>query len=473
MTRIDPSEAAFVRNSYADPNGRVFRWQGGLYRAIRNAQAAQRYRQLLESGAAARLEAAGLVQTEIADLSLDGYDLVLKHREAPFVSFGIEWCADMLKEAALVTCNVNIELAAHGLTTQDAHSENILFDGPRAVFIDFGSIVPLVSNAPWAPTDQFCRFFLYPLQLMASGHERLARALLIYDRANAVRQEDVLAVGLRPVFAAPVPGVKQKAGNVARKIIPQALHPAARKTLRALRAQRAGDEAAALPMPAMVQRLRREVEAISVAHPKTAWSDYYDGKFPAFTPSDDWTPKHRSVWEVLTRTQPRTVLDIGSNRGWYAQLAARLHSQVVTLETDESCAAQLYLDARKASLPMLSLVMDFGNPSPGYGICNNSRPPATERVRCDMVLALALIHHLVFKQAMEFEQVVEGLSVFSRRWLLLEFIPKEDRYVKDWWSEKRAWYTQEHLIACLRKSFKDVQVFPSHPEPRELLLCTK
>ena len=151
MTTISPSEAAFLRNSYADPNGRVFRWQGGLYRAIRGPQVAQRYRQLLESGAAPRLEAAGLVQTAVTDLSLDGYDLVLKHHEMPFVSYGIEWCADMLKEAALVTCDVNIELAAQGLTTQDAHSENILFDGPRAKFIDFGSIVPLVPNTPWVP----------------------------------------------------------------------------------------------------------------------------------------------------------------------------------------------------------------------------------------------------------------------------------------------------------------------------------
>jgi len=473
MIRIDPKEAAFLRDSYADPNGRVFRWQGGLYRAVRGPDVAQRCRQLLESDAAGRLEAAGLVQTQVADLSLDGYDLILKHHEVPFVSYGMEWCADMLKEAALVTCDLNLELASHGLTTQDAHSENILFDGPRPVFIDFGSIVPLAADKPWIPADEFCRFFLYPLQLMAEGHGHIARALLFYDRLRALKQEDLIALGLCPAYGAQAGRVKERFAGIARKVLPSALRPAARKALSMARPARSSGGAAPPSAPATIRQLRRAVEEIRIAHPKTSWSAYYDDRFPSFSPSDEWTPKHRAVLEVLKRIQPGTLLDVGSNRGWYAQLAARRGARVVTFDTDESCAAKLFLDARAASLPILSLVMDFQNPTPGFGVRNDTRAPATERIRCDMVLALALIHHLVFKQALDFAQITEGLSNFCNRWLLLEFVPKEDRYVRDWWSEWRSWYSLEGLIDCLRKSFKEVQVLPSHPEPRKLLLCAK
>jgi hypothetical protein len=90
-----------------------------------------------------------------------------------------------------------------------------------------------------------------------------------------------------------------------------------------------------------------------------------------------------------------------------------------------------------------------------------------------MVLALALIHHLVFRQHLNFEMVVEGISIFSSRWLLLEFVTREDPLVRGLWSEKYAWYTEENLTACLRKTFREVQALPSYPEPRKLLLCTK
>jgi hypothetical protein len=46
----------------------------------------------------------------------------------------------------------------------------------------------------------------------------------------------------------------------------------------------------------------------------------------------------------------------------------------------------------------------------------------------------------------------------------VEFIPREDRYVKEWWTEERSWYTLENFIVALRKHFTRVEVLPSDPE---------
>ena len=41
----------------------------------------------------------------------------------------------------------------------------------------------------------------------------------------------------------------------------------------------------------------------------------------------------------------------------------------------------------------------------------------------------AIVHHLVFKQKESFETIVEKIARYTDRWLPIEFIPKEDKYV--------------------------------------------
>jgi len=224
---------------------------------------------------------------------------------------------------------------------------------------------------------------------------------------------------------------------------------------------------------AFLQKVRREVEALTLPPPKGGWSEYYKDCFPSFSPSEEWTTKEHSVRQALLDSRPGSVLDIGSNVDWYSQLAALLGCRVVAIDTDEGCVAQLYRDIKKKNLPILPLVMDFRAPSPGYGLGNLAALPATARLKCDMVMALALVHHLVFKQHLNFEQIIAGLSIFSTRWLLVEFIPREDMYVRDWWSERYSWYNLENFVAVLRRHFHRVESYASFPDPRVLLLCEK
>jgi hypothetical protein len=90
-----------------------------------------------------------------------------------------------------------------------------------------------------------------------------------------------------------------------------------------------------------------------------------------------------------------------------------------------------------------------------------------------MVLALALVHHLVFKQGRKFDYIVQALAAFSDKWLVVEFIPKEDRFVSEWWTEEYNWYTVEGFEEALSCHFRRIQRFPSYPEPRLMLVCER
>jgi hypothetical protein len=164
------------------------------------------------------------------------------------------------------------------------------------------------------------------------------------------------------------------------------------------------------------------------------------------------------------------MLDIGSNRGWHSQLATSIGvNNVVAFDTDETAVNRLYGDVRSQKQPILPLVMDFRNPSPETQIEESAR----DRLKCDVVLALALVHHLVFKHFLRFDKIVDTLLSFTKRTLVVEFIPKEDQFVSQWWSPPYYWYTLENFIAELRQHFRSVSVHPSDPKPRVLLVCEK
>jgi hypothetical protein len=98
---------------------------------------------------------------------------------------------------------------------------------------------------------------------------------------------------------------------------------------------------------------------------------------------------------------------------------------------------------------------------------------ATERLKCDLVLAFSLVKELVFERYFNFELIAEGLSSFSNRWLLVEFISREDREISAKWGDRFSWYTLDNFIAALRDHFSRVNILPGAAEDRVLLLCEK
>jgi hypothetical protein len=469
MVRIPSSEVHFHPTSFGDPVGRLFWWQGQLYRGISHGEESF-VRQLFQEGIVRRLLDKGLlVGTELTEFALDGYSLIVKHERIRVVSYCYEWCFEMLKVAALLLIDLEIELAQCRLTLKDGHPWNVLFEGTKPVYVDFGSVRPDEGSQTWRAYEEFCRFFVHPLRLMAHGQGRVARWLL-HDTYQGVLEPEV--VGLMRDDPSPLREIGKGLWRVGKGCIPTPLRPAASKGYDLLKAAIIGNKKSDSRLTWM-RNLRHEIAAITLPAARTSWSEYYRDSFHSFAPSEGWTPKHHSVYEVLSEVRPSSVVDIGSNRGWYSQLAAVLGSKVVGLDVDEVCVGQLYSEAKEKELPIVPLVMDFRSPSPGYGVCHQEGTPAMARLRCEFVLALALLHHLVFRQSLTFEQICEGLAALSERWLLVEFIPRGDRVVDEWWSEEYSWYTRENFVAALTRHFGSVKVYPSEHEPRILLLCEK
>jgi hypothetical protein len=104
--RLPAGEVTFHPSSFQDRHGRLFFWEGGLYRGI-NPDDAGFYRQVLERPLISSLcDRKLLIPTELADVTSEHWPLLLRHATVPFVTYPFEWCGAMLRDAALLVIDI-------------------------------------------------------------------------------------------------------------------------------------------------------------------------------------------------------------------------------------------------------------------------------------------------------------------------------------------------------------------------------
>ena len=78
---------------------------------------------------------------------------------------------------------------------------------------------------------------------------------------------------------------------------------------------------------------------------------------------------------------------------------------------------------------LLPLLLDLTNPSPAIGWSNDERQSIYQRRNPQLILALALVHHLVISNNIPMLKIAKLFSKISRH-LIIEFVPKNDSQVK-------------------------------------------
>jgi len=175
----------------------------------------------------------------------------------------------------------------------------------------------------------------------------------------------------------------------------------------------------------------------------------------------------------LASVRAKSVLDVGANTGHYAKLAADSGARVTACELDIAALTVCYERARREKLNILPLAVNVFSDSPTPGRGGVASPPPSERLRSDLVMGLALIHHVVAMQRMNIVRVSEILAALSSRWLLLEFAAPLKSKIGASPVPGLDDYTADDLESCLKQDFKMVRRFSSYPDERKLFLCEK
>ena len=137
---------------------------------------------------------------------------------------------------------------------------------------------------------------------------------------------------------------------------------------------------------------------------------------------------------VLERCRPARVLDIGANTGTYSLLAAKAGAEVVALDSDAAAIETLWRLAAEKSLPVTALVANIARPTPAAGWRNREQLSLLDRLdgQFDLVLMLAVIHHLILREQLPLAHIGELCASLTRRWLVLEWVPPSDPMYQEW-----------------------------------------
>ena len=421
--RVSTDSPHFEPGSFRDPDTRVFRHNGAVLRCLTQRALAD-WEQLAATDFFKRLSAERCVipTEQVGDRTglpaLDAkWAAVLKHETVPLVSYPYEWPFSMLRDAALLQLDVMRAALEEGMTLKDATPFNIQWVGPRPTFIDIGSFTAYHAGDPWAGYRQFCELFLYPLLLQAYRnvpfHAWLRGSL-----------EGIEAEQCRSLLSARDylrPGVLT---HVYLQAKAQARYGGSVRNIKAdLRAAGFG----ARLIKHNVAGLRRLVERLRWTPARSTWSGY---QHTHTYESDDLRRKAAFVHQVLTPRRWRAVWDFGCNTGVYSRLASQHADYVLAVDADHVVIDRLYRALKEEGCTnILPLVSDVANPSPGLGWRGRERRPLTERGTPDLILCLALMHHLVIGRNIPLVELIEWLAGFGAE-LVIEFVGRDDPMVR-------------------------------------------
>ena len=400
------STPARLAASFRDPSGHVYRQDGIVLRRV-NPVYRPDYDLLFGSGLHGELVEAGLlVPIEDRRDEPDG-GAVLRPEAVPTISYPYEWCFGELKDAALATLEIARRALDKGMVLKDASAYNVQFLRGRPVLIDTLSFERYQEGEPWIAYRQFCGHFLAPLALMALVDVRLGALL----RANIDGVPLDLASSLLPGATRLKPGLAIH------------LHAHGRASNeRASETVRKPPPFSKLNSLAQLDSLKGTVEGLRWEPKGTQWADYY-----AETNYTDaaMAEKRRLVAEYLKGVEG-TCWDLGANTGEFSRLAAGAGLDTVAWDVDPGAVERAYARKDPRVLPLLQ---DLTNPSPGLGWASAERDSLEARGPVDVVMALALVHHLALGNNVPLGDVAAYLARLGRR-AIVEFVPKEDSQVR-------------------------------------------
>lgn len=413
-------------SSFRDPSGFLFQDSGIFFRAV-NHSYREEYDAIVADSLFKNLMKKGwLLEHEELDSCPKEFYKILKPLNLPMISYPYEWSFGQLKDAALLTLEIQYFALESGYTLKDANGFNIQFFEGKPILIDSLSFERYQTDMPWIAYGQFIRHFYAPLALMSKVSLCLNQLLKIHLDGIPLR----VASELLPFTTKLQPSIlthihlhskfEEKYAN--SQIVEKNIARISKSNLLAI-----------------LDQLISSIKNLKPKHESTHWGDY-NGE--ASYSANSIESKKSILKNLSQKINFRSVWDFGSNDGTYTRIFSHLSQYSVAFDMDPVAVENNYLNGKNTSdTKTLALQMDLLNPSPALGWNHHERLSLKERGPVDLILCFALIHHLCLSHHISLGMLARFFSDLTSQ-LLIEFVPLDDPMA-------------QKLVSGRRDQFKD------------------
>jgi hypothetical protein len=448
--------------SYRDKNGFVVVEDQCVSRYVTHAYAAT-YDHLMNSGLYEILIKENLLipheTRSVPDWGKAIYYTILVPEFIPVVSFPYEWTPAQWKKVVITTLEINLIAIKYGMILKDASPFNLTFHKGNCVFIDTLSF-DFYENGPWVAYRQFCESMLGPIALMHYNSTEWSSLLMA-----SINGWNLLFIHRNLPFRS------YFSFNVLMHIH---WHASYSNTSKYKTAKSADVSLSSQKLVALWSMLHKSVSGWKLNRMPRHWSTYYETDIESPGYLDH---KTRIVMDILKRKANECVIDLGSNNGRFSLIASAYARRVIAVESDHGSMEQLIdLIHRQHISNISTIVADITQPVPGVGWHNEERQPLLKRLHGDMLLALALVHHLCISKNIPLEFVAQLFHEMTEQYLVIEFVPKSDPKVKQMLANRADVfddYTEEHFLSVFGSLFSLKETYSIDSSSRKLFVWEK
>ena len=395
-------------------------YEGRIYRIVTDDESKTLYQELFDDPEwMVKLFRAGMVQTRL--LGHDSNEnLILEHDRFYNQTMFHEWTYNQKKDLAMMVMRIQEHLVTKDCFLSDPHAFNVTTAGSVPMYFDFGSIV----RGPY-PEREWLRNFWLGQTYMESWFRTLG--------LSYAQLQDFINHTTRGRLAA-------QRDNIARLVA-----------------------------------MRRETE----------WSGYGGADINLDDSAAALPKKYRAVKDLLDQV-PKPIMsavDIGCNNGALTELLLRWGVERATgLDVDEPSIERLYARAKANNLPITAALSEPMALHGWHAIDWGDRKTwpkwyePSKRFCSDLVVAVALVHHLCYHRDLSFAYVAEVLAEYSSKWLVVEWIPSTDKHLNGEVNHSggdRRGYTEGEFLLAFGKHFTKVVATEPSTDHRKMYLMMK
>ena len=361
------------------------------------------------------------------------WSFYLQHDYINFISYPYEWSFYQLKDAALLHLELLKTSLENDWIIKDSTPYNIQFINNKPIFIDTPSFIKWEKDEGWDSYRQFCMMFLYPLMLRA--YLDLDFRLFLRSNLDGIDAEVLYkSLSLRKLL---------KKGVLSHVILPYFMERTILKKERdtAPAKERTKIKHSRISIIALVDSMINIVSKLNSKSSISAWADYdhintYE--------QDDNKIKKNFINQVTLSKSYNTVWDFGANTGLFSEHISKNVGEILAMDSDSIAIGKMYNRLKKQDTNIFPLIQKIENISPNQGFNSNERLRLEFRSSPDLVMCLAVIHHIRISSNIPCEIFLKYLRTLESD-IIIEFVDRDDDMVIKLLANKKEQYNDYNI----------------------------